>query len=83
MIYVMSTFQTSAALEVFMLAMSLYPDVMRRAQAEIDAIVGQDRLPTFKDQSDLPYITAIVKEVLRWQSVSGFGMLSVHLVVRR
>lgn len=36
--------------------MRLYPDVMRKAQAEIDSVVGRDRLPTFEDRARLPYV---------------------------
>ena len=46
--------------------MSLYPDVQKRAQAEIDAVIGPNRLPTLADRSRLPYVEALVSEVLRW-----------------
>ena len=49
--------------------MTLYPEVMKKAQAEIDAVVGNNRLPTFADREYLPYIDAITKEVFRWNSV--------------
>ncbi|THU86529.1 cytochrome P450 [Dendrothele bispora CBS 962.96] len=65
---------TAAALSVFILAMRLYPNVMRKAQAEIDAVVGRERLPTFEDREKLPYIRAIVKEVLRWRPVGPLGL---------
>lgn len=65
---------TAAALAVFMLAMTLYPDVMRKAQAELDAVVGRDRMPTYADRPHLPYIRAIVKEVLRWRPVGPLGV---------
>ena len=42
-----------------------YPEIHRRAQAEIDAVVGTDRLPTFADREYLPYVNALIKEVLR------------------
>lgn len=54
--------------------MRLYPDVMKRAQAEIDKVVGRGRLPTFADRERLPYICAIVKEVLRWRPVGPIGL---------
>lgn len=57
--------QTVSSLGTFMLAMTKYPDVLRRAQKEIDEVVGQDRLPEFDDRPSLPYVTAIVKEVAR------------------
>ena len=57
-----------------MLAMCLYPDVLRKAQEEIDAVVGRDRMPTFADTPRLPYIRAMVKEVLRWRPVAPLGV---------
>ena len=56
--------------------MILNPDVMRKAQAEIDAVVGQDRLPSFADRQSLPYINALVLEVMRWHSVTPTGKLT-------
>ncbi|KAF4612693.1 hypothetical protein D9613_011775 [Agrocybe pediades] len=47
---------------------SIFIDVQRNAQEEIDRVVG-GRLPEFSDEKDLPYISAIVKEVLRWQPI--------------
>ena len=43
-----------------------YPEVLRKAQEEIDSVVGHSRLPSFGDRSSLPYIEAIVTETLRW-----------------
>ncbi len=45
--------------------MTLHPEAQKRAQAELDAVLG-DRLPTFADKDDLPYVTAVMKEVFRW-----------------
>ena len=53
--------------------MALYPDVQKKAQAEIDAVVGPNRLPDFQDRSSLPYINAVVKESSRWNLVLPFG----------
>jgi cytochrome P450 len=47
--------------------MIAFPEVQRRAQAEIDAVVGRDRLPIFADAPRLPYVRAIIKEVIRWR----------------
>jgi len=54
---------TVSALQTFILAMTLYPEVQRRAQAEIDQIVGNSRLPDFSDQDALPYVQAVLKEI--------------------
>ena len=51
----------------------MHPDVQRKAQAEIDAVVGQDRLPDFSDQAKLPYVNAIIKETLRWHPIFPAG----------
>ncbi len=51
----------------------MHPEVQAKAQAEIDAVVGSNRLPNFDDRPRLPYIDAMVKEVLRWNTVLSFG----------
>lgn len=61
--------QTVSAIYSFFLAMTLYPDVQKKARAEIDAVIGPGRLPSFADRTSLPYIEAITKEVLRWNVV--------------
>ena len=58
-----------------MLAMALYPDVMRKAQHEIDTVIGDGRLPTFSDAPNLPYLRAMVMEVLTWRPVAPLGSL--------
>ncbi|KAG1855191.1 cytochrome P450 [Suillus subalutaceus] len=64
---------TVSAIYSLFLAMTLYPDVQKKAQAEIDSVVGPDRLPTFADRDSLPYTDALVKEVLRWNVVFPTG----------
>ncbi|KAJ7254720.1 putative monooxygenase [Mycena rebaudengoi] len=49
----------------FFLAMMLNPAVQAKAQAEIDSVVGRDRLPTIADQASLPYVRSVVTEVFR------------------
>ena len=59
--------------------MALYPEVQKRAQEEIDHVIGTDRLPTLADKDKLPYINAVVKEVLRWNVVAPTGILNLAL----
>ena len=47
--------------------MTLYPEVQARAQQEIDTVVGRDRLATFEDRKQLPYLSNVVKEAFRWR----------------
>ncbi|GFY86032.1 cytochrome P450, family 81, subfamily D, polypeptide 5 [Actinidia rufa] len=49
-------------------AMSLllnHPEVLKRARAELDEIVGEDRLADEPDLSKLPYLQNIINETLR------------------
>ena len=48
--------------------MAIHPDIQKKGQMEIDRLLGGERLPTLADQNDLPYITALVKEVYRWHT---------------
>ncbi|KAJ8585906.1 cytochrome P450 [Rhizopogon salebrosus TDB-379] len=66
--------QTASTLLVFVLGMMLYPDAQKRAQAEIDAVIGTERLPTFEDRSSLPYVEAVLRETLRWNPVFPLGL---------
>ncbi|KZV80853.1 cytochrome P450 [Exidia glandulosa HHB12029] len=66
--------QTVSAGLSFLLAMTLYPDVQHRAQAEIEAITGGDRLPTYNDRERMPYVDALIQEVHRWNPVLPCGL---------
>lgn len=65
--------------------MTLYPEVQKKAQAELDAVVGPNRLPTFQDRPNLPYMNAVAMEALRWHSVAPtckFPFLPAALSIR-
>ncbi|KAF9461985.1 cytochrome P450 [Collybia nuda] len=72
-LYVGGAETTVSALIGFFWLMSMYPDVQKRAQQEVEQIIG-DRLPTPADYSSLPYILALMKEVLRWAPVAPLGL---------
>ncbi|KAI0358999.1 cytochrome P450 [Trametes cingulata] len=54
-----------STLASFILLMLEHPDIQLRAQAEIDCVIGSDRLPSYEDRESLPYVDAIMTEVLR------------------
>jgi cytochrome P450 len=54
---------------MFIYAMTLFPDKQEKAQDEIDAVVGSNRLPSFSDRDSLPYVEALLQEVLRYRHV--------------
>ncbi|KAL2157119.1 hypothetical protein VTH06DRAFT_6407 [Thermothelomyces fergusii] len=64
---------TSNTLYAFVQAMLLYLAAQRKAQEEIDLVVGPDRMPTMNDECDLQYVRAIVKETLRWMPTAILG----------
>ena len=47
--------QSVALISHFLLAMIQYPDILKRAQKEIDSVVGTDRVTSFEDRAALPY----------------------------
>ncbi|KAJ6618922.1 cytochrome P450 [Mycena sp. CBHHK59/15] len=61
---------TVSALGTFILAMLANPEAQMKAQDEIDSVIGPGNLPSFADEPSLPYVSAIVKEVLRWRNVT-------------
>ncbi|KAF8917170.1 putative CyP450 monooxygenase [Mucidula mucida] len=56
------------------MAMVNHPEVQRRALAELDEVVGRQRLPIFDDRPKLPYIQAILLESFRWRPVTPLAM---------
>ncbi|VDC00765.1 unnamed protein product [Peniophora sp. CBMAI 1063] len=65
---------TSNLLEWWTLAMVAFPNVQKKAQAELDAVVGRGRLPSFSDRALLPYTVAVLREVLRWRTGLPLGL---------
>ncbi|KAI0642510.1 CyP450 monooxygenase [Trametes meyenii] len=64
---------TLAATQAFFLALLRFPEVQKKAQAELDAVVGPHRLPNFEDQDALQYVRAVIKECMRWHVVGPLG----------
>ncbi|KAF5335042.1 hypothetical protein D9758_017438 [Tetrapyrgos nigripes] len=58
--------KTVSVIYCYFLACCIYPDIQRKAQAEVDRVVGKDRLPTLADRDSLPYVAAVIKELYRW-----------------
>lgn len=54
--------------------MVLNPEVQKRAQAEIDRVVGTDRLPDFGDRVSIPYVEAVLRETMRFHPIAPLGV---------
>jgi hypothetical protein len=50
---------------ILTVAVICFPDVLKKIQAELDSVIGRDRMPTFDDERSLPYLRAFIKEVTR------------------
>ncbi|KAF8079096.1 cytochrome P450 [Lyophyllum atratum] len=70
---VTATAFTTSSLGTFFYAMVMNPDKQRKAQEEIDAVIGTHRLPDYGDRGSLPYVEAIYREVMRWRPVLPLG----------
>lgn len=58
---------SSSIILAFIHAMTKWPQVLKKAQAEIDNVIGEDRTPVWSDYGSLPYVAATVKEAMRWR----------------
>ncbi|KJA21688.1 hypothetical protein HYPSUDRAFT_67609 [Hypholoma sublateritium FD-334 SS-4] len=67
--YAGKTCITVSSMGTFFYAMALFPDVQQRAKQELDAVIGCDRLITYKDRPLLLYVEALFREVMRWRPV--------------
>ncbi|OAA43301.1 Cytochrome P450 [Metarhizium rileyi] len=65
---------TATALIAFIHAVTKWPEVINKAQSQIDSVVGEDRSPTWEDYAQLPYVAACVKETLRWRPAVPLGL---------
>ena len=54
--------------------MALHPHVVRKAQEELDRVVGNESLPELSDRENLPYISALLTELLRWACPLPIGV---------
>lgn len=69
------TDNTAGSILWFIEAMMLYPDVVKKAQAELDSVLGPQgyTAPGFQHLEQLPYCVALTKEVFRWMPVAPVG----------
>ncbi|RPD52912.1 cytochrome P450 [Lentinus tigrinus ALCF2SS1-7] len=78
-VYLGASDTTLSTMQTFFAAMANYPEVQKRAQTELDTVVGPHRLPTFDDEKLLPYVCALIKECLRWKSVIPTGVAHLSM----
>ncbi|KZT39793.1 cytochrome P450 [Sistotremastrum suecicum HHB10207 ss-3] len=80
MTYLAGADTTVASIDTFIIAMIHHPEIQLEAQKTIDELLQGERLPTFEDRASLPYVEAILREVLRWKPVLPGGV--PHCVIQ-
>lgn len=73
-VYLAAAESTASILETFVLAMMLHPEVQAKVHAELDDVLGNGVIPTFEDRTRLPYLQAVLYEVMRWNPVFPLGV---------
>ncbi|CRL19073.1 Cytochrome P450 [Penicillium camemberti] len=66
---------SNATIHLLITTATLFPEYIRKAQAQLDEVVGADRPPSVADEDQLTYIAAFINETLRWRPVAPLGML--------
>ncbi|CEL03601.1 hypothetical protein ASPCAL04753 [Aspergillus calidoustus] len=69
-----ASLSTSTLIRMFIATALKNPAATKRVQAEIDAVVGADRLPTFADQDSLPLLRGFITEMMRWKAILPLSM---------
>ncbi|KAG1750230.1 cytochrome P450 [Suillus lakei] len=65
---------TTMAICTVMMAAACFPEEQAKVQAELDAVVGRHRVPTFADEQSLPRLHAFISEALRWRPLVPNGV---------
>ncbi|EIM85912.1 cytochrome P450 [Stereum hirsutum FP-91666 SS1] len=78
-VYAAGADTTVGVLHTFFLAMTLYPSIQTRAQAEIDSVLEGKALPTFEDEPNLPYVKALCMELIRWKPITPVAIPHVNI----
>ncbi|KAG6333943.1 hypothetical protein ID866_5140 [Astraeus odoratus] len=73
-IYLAAAESTSSTLNILVLAMILNPEVQEKVHSELVSVVGRGVLPTFEDRERLPYLQAVLFELMRWRPVFPLGV---------
>ncbi|KAF8625112.1 hypothetical protein AX15_005542 [Amanita polypyramis BW_CC] len=68
------TDSTVAAIASCIIGLLKRPDVVKRAQEEIDSVIPFGGLPTFDEEDKLPLVTAICMETMRWRPVAPIAV---------
>ncbi|KAF9560814.1 cytochrome P450 [Agrocybe pediades] len=74
MVYLAGSDTTVSVVQSWILAMAHHPEIQKKAQAEVDRVVGDSRLPDFEDRPAMPYVEAMILEIMRWGVVTPLAL---------
>ncbi|KIK52675.1 hypothetical protein GYMLUDRAFT_49821 [Collybiopsis luxurians FD-317 M1] len=73
-LYGAATDSLSSSTRNIILAFLMDPEIQKKGQAAVDEAIGSDRLPDYNDEGKIPYVDALVMEVLRWRVMLPLGI---------
>ncbi|KAK4062538.1 uncharacterized protein Triagg1_9908 [Trichoderma aggressivum f. europaeum] len=65
---------TSSMMQTIFKVLAMNPEAQKKAQEELDRVVGPLRLPTWEDSPNLPYMRALIKEIHRYAPLFSIGL---------
>eukprot|EP00057_Strongylocentrotus_purpuratus_P032936 XP_789442.3 PREDICTED: cytochrome P450 2J6 [Strongylocentrotus purpuratus] len=73
-LFIAGTETTTTTLKWCFIYMMAFPEVQSCVQAELDQVVGRERMPGWQDRKNLPYTCAVLMEVQRKGAVGAMGV---------
>ncbi|GJE96529.1 cytochrome P450 [Phanerochaete sordida] len=72
--YAAGTDTIASTLVTFLFTITLFPEAQAAGHSALDGVLKGERLPEIEDRNALPYITALLYELLRWHPVTPVGV---------